>query len=234
MAGGTAAAARLLALAGALAAGGAAAQPARNLTPEQESAVEALVSRWIAAHPGEIRRALDPVRAAGVEDPDDGVLGNPEGDVLVAAFLDRGGAPSAASLPILVALAASDPGVRVSLKELPLLSSGSVGAALAAFASRRQGDAAFRAFEAAMLGTPGPADAASARSAAEKAGLDLARLDADAASPAAMDYLRRVRSLASGFGIGAAPTFLVGGAALVGTRGLAELREAVRAARAGR
>lgn len=201
------------------------------LTPAQEEAIESLVARWISENPGALRRALDPVRAAGVEEEGDGTLGNPRGDVAVVAFLDRGTAASVASLPLLAALAATDPGVRVVLKELPLVSRDSVSAALIAYAARAQGDTAFRGFEAALMAKPGPADAVKARAAAEQAGLDLAALDAKAAEPSAKAYLRRVRALSEELGINAVPTFLVGGRALVGAKSIDELREAVRAAR---
>ena len=201
------------------------------LTPAQEQAVEALVARWIAANPAAVRAAIDPVRAADIEDPSDGILGNPAGDLSMVVFVDRASAPSVASMPLLAALAATDPGLRIVLKELPLASRGSVDAALAAVAARRQGAEASRAFEAALMTSPGPADAASAARAASLAGLDAARLAADAADPDARAYLRRTRDLAAQLGVAATPTFLVGGRAIVGARGIDDLRAAVVAAR---
>ena len=206
-----------------------AAQPA--LTPAQQDAVDALVGRWIAAHPEALRQALDPVRAAGLEDPDDGTMGPALGDVAVVAFLDRASPASAASVPLLVALAAQEPHARLVFKELPLMSAQSVALARIAVAARKQGEKASVGFEAAMMVQPGPPDVNAALAAAARAGLDMERLRADAASPGVMDYLRRVRSEADGLGIRSTPTFLVGDKAMTGVQSLPALRAAVAAAR---
>jgi len=219
----------MLAAAPALAQGGNPGASVPALTPAQEAAVETVVARWIADHPAAVRRAIDPVRAAGVDDPDDVTAGNPAGDVSLVAFIDRGSPSGPAAVTVMMALVATDPGLRIVIKELPLLSQASVEAASVAFAAHRQGGKAALAFESVM--TTAPAGGASARAAAERAGLDPVRLTADASGPEARSYLRRTRELAGQLGIRAAPTFLVGTHAMVGLRGPDELREAILAAR---
>lgn len=169
-----------------------------------------------------------------VVDPEDAIIGNPGGDVTVVAFIDRESVHSKAAIPALVALAATDPGVRVALKELPLTSRSGVRAALAAAAARRQGEDAFRLFEAAMLANPGPPGEDAILLAASAAGLDLSRFAQDRADPALMDYLRRVRRLSVDLGVSGTPTFLVGPEALAGVRDVDTLRAAVARVRGTR
>jgi protein-disulfide isomerase len=174
----------------------------------------------------------DPVAAAGFIDPLDGILGNPNADVSVVAFIDRASAPSAASIPILVALAAGDPGVRIIIKELPLLSKASIEAAEVAVAARLQGTRAFVGFEIAMMKQGGPSDGLKATQAAASAGLDMVKLTQDLESHADPDYLLRTRAQAMALGVKGTPTFLVGDRALIGVQALSTLRAAVEEQRA--
>jgi protein-disulfide isomerase len=205
------------------------------LTPEQEAAVETIVARWMARHPDSRAMDRDPAGAPWLSDDGDGSLGRADARTTLVAFLDRGSAASSGELPVLAALAARDPDLRVVIKEMPLADGASVDAARAAFAARAQGASAYGRFEAASIDAGGARDGRAARAAAVAAGLDMARFDADAASSAALDYLRRTRAEAMALGVRATPTFLVGDRALVGARGMDGLRAAIaRAREAGR
>jgi protein-disulfide isomerase len=201
------------------------------LTSQQQDAIDAQIARWVAGHRDALRQALDPVLAAGLQDPGDGVFGPDNADVTIAAFIDRDSPASVASFPVLMAMAVTDPHLRILIKELPLLSAGSVAAARVAVAAHRQGMAATRAFEAAMVGQAGPADRTSALRAAARAGLAMVRLVADADSPETLTYLKRVRAQAGTLDIRSTPTFLIGGQALTGLQGTEALRAAVQASR---
>jgi protein-disulfide isomerase len=48
-----------------------------------------------------------------------------------------------------------------------------------------------------------------------------------------LDYLRRTRAMAAAIGVRATPAFLVGNRALLGARGMEDLRAAVADARRG-
>lgn len=146
------------------------------------------------------------------------------------AFVDRATPAGAAPMIPLVVLAATDPGVRVVIKELPLLSRQGVEAAKTALAAENQGGRAYRAFEAAML-RAGPASAATSEEAATRAGLDIPRLERDRMDPQVTARLRLVRAQADALGILATPTMLVGNHAMVGLRSIGDLRAAVATAR---
>ncbi len=178
--------------------------------------------------PPPVERNADPIADAGLIDPLDGILtsGNPK--ITVMAFIDRGSPSSVAAMPILIALVATDPRVKLVLKELPLVSQGSVDAARVAVAARMQGQTKFKAFEAAMLHQDRTADLEIALAAASAAGFNMAELSRDLKRPDILSYLKEVRSEAEKLHIEGTPTYLVGRQALVGLQGLARLRQAVK------
>lgn len=205
-----------------------------TLSPAEQAAVEQVIGQWVAAHPGEIRRALQGAGgqdAAAAADPSDGMLGNPSASVSVIALLDRASPQSRSMMPLLAVLAATDQDVRVIIKELPLLSADSVTAAVAAVAARRQGDAAFRMFEASLMADDAAPGEPALAAAAAAAHLDMPRFAADRADPAIRDYLRRTRAFAESIAVAATPVFLAGSALLPGVQTLESLRAAVSDAR---
>lgn len=207
------------------------------LTPAQEAAVEVIVERYLLSHPDVLRQAIATSAASlpvGLREAEDGFMGNPNGDVALMAFIDRNSLSSRLMMPVLVSLAATDPELGVIIKELPLISQGSVDAALAAVALRRQGDAVYYAFEAAFMMDPGPADSRFIEQVLTEVGADPARLAADLKDPSLREYLKRTRHLAQTIGIVGTPAFLVGETALAGETDIETLRAAIAAARKNR
>lgn len=200
------------------------------LSPAQAAEVDARIAAWVGTHPELLRRVLDPVRDAVPVDAEDGVLGRDGAAVTVVAFIDRGTPVGAQTVQQLAALVATDPGVRVVIKEMPLLPQ-SVAPAQAVTAARQQGREAAARFEAALIARPAATDSKDIEDAAAAAGLDLARLAADRSAAATMPYLRRIRRQAASLGVTAAPTLLIGNHSLVGMQDMERLRAAVAAAR---
>jgi protein-disulfide isomerase len=213
--------------------------------------LEAAVGRWVSEHPDEVKRILERAAAdkaaaeraaaedrvaptaASVVDKMDEAMGVGNGDVTVVAFIDRNDPASRSAVLALAALASSDPKIDIYIKELPLINEGSVAAAKAAVAVRKQDPKAARLFEAALLTSPLPLAADALSGAALKAGVDHDAWIADQADPSVMGYLVRTRDLASKIGLNGTPAFLVGKKALVGVQRIEVLRAAVAAERSG-
>ena len=96
----------------------------------------------------------------------------------IAAYCKR-------ALSDMLALIKSDPNLRVVLKEFPVLGEGSTEAAQVAVAVRMQDESGkkYLEFHQKLLGGRGQADRARALAAAKEAGVDMARLENDMASP---------------------------------------------------
>lgn len=208
------------------------------LSPSQEAAIEQLFSTWLERNPDAVLRAVEAARAAretvnGSIDPMDAIIGPREGaDVTLVAFVDRGSPSSRAAIPVLVALAAGDPGLRVVIKELPLASEASVASAATAVAARALGDTAFRTFEGSILGVTWPPSQAELATAATAAGLRDGAVGAARSDEAILAYLSRTRALASSLQVAGTPAFLIGRTGIVGLRTVDELAAAVADARA--
>ena len=99
------------------------------------------------------RRAVIENLDALQNDPDSPSLGNPDGDVVLVEFFDYRCPYCKVTAPRIQHLLATDPGLRVVMKELPILSEESVGAARAALAAAKQGR--YEAFHFALMEQPG-------------------------------------------------------------------------------
>jgi protein-disulfide isomerase len=146
-----------------------------------------------------------------VADPAAPVAGNPKGDVTIVAFLDYNCPYCKKSAPALEKLVREDGRIRLVYKDWPILSEGSVYGAKLALAAKRQGkyEEAHRALMA-LKGAKRPnadLDAAVAR-----AGIDMARLRADAAAGDGeiVALLKRNAAQAKGMGFPGTPVYLVG------------------------
>ena len=198
------------------------------------------VRGYLLAHPEVIPEAMEQLRTremsaavaanrpAIVEPFPGAVGGNPEGDVTVVAFMDYACGYCRASLPELAKLVASDPGVRIVYRELPILSEASGRAAQWSLAAAEQGK--FLPFHEALY-AGGPLNDASIASAAAKAGLDRQRARAAAASDAVTNEIGKNIATARAMGFNATPTWVIGDTVLSGLLGHDALIDAVKAAR---
>ena len=156
----------------------------------------------------------------------------PQGhDVTVVVFADYQ-CPFCRKLhPTLETLIEEDPKVKVVFRDWPVFGAGSEEAARAAIASTWQDKHA--AFNDAMMTMPGRVTSESIRAAADKAGVDWAKLEADLAAheDEIEGALRRNAQYAAMLGLQGTPAMLVGPYLIPGAIGVAGLREAVTLAR---
>jgi protein-disulfide isomerase len=161
-------------------------------------------------------------------------LGDPQGDVTLVEFFDYNCGFCKRALSDTLALVKDDLHLKIVLKEFPILGPGSTEAARIAIAVRMQDPDGrkYLAFHQELLGSPGSASREKALAAAKDQDLDLARIDADAASDEAGATLSEDMKLASALGFAGTPSYVVGGDVVLGAVGLAALKERIEKARA--
>lgn len=151
------------------------------------------------------------------------VLGNPQGTRTLVKFTDYGCTYCRASEADVQKLIASDPDLRVVIREWPIFD-GSEDAARMALAAARQGK--YASFYKAMFagGQPSPATVARA---AQVAGLDMARARADAATDAVAAELAQNMQLARALGFTGTPSWVAQGRIIQGAVGYDKLKAAL-------
>lgn len=160
------------------------------------------------------------------------VAGNPNGDVTVIEFFDYRCGYCKKVRADLVKLLDEDKGVRLILKELPILSAVSHEASTAALASLNQGQDHYWKFHQAMLAADSLDSDAIYDIAAEQ-GLDVARLKQDMKNPAIEGQLQKTHELAQTIGIDGTPAFIVGDKLEPGAISLDDMKALVAAQRSG-
>jgi protein-disulfide isomerase len=173
--------------------------------------------------------AIAAQQAALVSTKADQVVGNPNGDVTVVEFYDPRCPYCRQMLPVMAALVKADPQVRLVFKDIPILGPASVLESRALLAAQRQGGY-MRMQDAIMHSgtTPSPA---SLRAEAERLGMNGAQFDRDLVDPAIQARLDENLRLAAALHVEGTPAIVVGTRMLPGAVELAELQEAVGAAR---
>ncbi len=164
------------------------------------------------------------------DDPNAPVLGNPDGDVTVVEFFDYNCPYCKRAAPELEALIADDPNIRVVFREWPILGDGSVFAARAALAARKQ--AQYEAFHWELMNLRGRAEEASVLAAAERVGLDIDALRTDMDAPDVEEHITQSMRLADLLGFSGTPSFVIGDALVPGFVPIEELERFVSEARA--
>jgi protein-disulfide isomerase len=219
------------------------------LTPEQRTAIEALIRDTLIKHPDIIidavkaaqqqgpqaadntRKAIADNRVPLLADPDSPVGGNPQGDVTIVEFFDYRCPYCKEFEPTLETLLKEDGKVRVVYKEFPILGPASVLAAHVALVARAQGK--YGDFHRAMMAQKGKIDDTVVLRIAASAGLDMATLREAAASEAVDTIIKHNYALAQSLDIQGTPAFVVGGTLVPGVIDIAELRQLLAQARKG-
>lgn len=228
-----------------------AAPAASTFSPAQQAEIKALVKQYIADHPeiiGEAMQTLqdrqqqDQAAAATKEikahhdeifnDGENTVVANPKGDVTVVEFLDYHCPYCKAAMPRILDITKRDKGVRLVVKEFPILGPGSVLAARWALAARAQGK--YSAFHLAAMAYKGDLTESTLTTLATKAGLDAAKLSKTANSDEISSTLKSNLDLAQTLGIDGTPAFIIGDTLIPGAVPVEDLENAIKEARKNR
>ena len=228
---------------------------AENFSGGQRGEIETIVRNYLIAHPEVLEEAMAELnkRQAAAEaekheasveqnseaifnSPRGVVLGNKDGDVTFVEFFDYNCGYCKRAMTDMLDLMKSDSKLKVVLKEFPVLSQGSVEAAQVAVAVRMQdpGGKKYLDFHQRLLGGRGPADKARAIAAAKEAGLDVARIEKDLASPEVRATIEENFKLAESMGMNGTPSYVIGKQVVIGAVGLEGLKEKIGVARCGR
>jgi protein-disulfide isomerase len=228
---------------------------AQGFTDAQRGDIEAIIKSYLVAHPEVLEEAMNELQkrqtaaetakheagiaqnAEAIFDSPRGVtLGNKDGDVTFVEFFDYNCGYCKRAMGDMLDLMKNDPKLKVVLKEFPVLSEGSVEAAKVAVAVRMQDPTGkkYLDFHQKLLGGRGVADKARAMAAAKDAGLDVARIEKDLASPEVKATLAENMKLADDMGLNGTPSYVIGKQIVVGAVGLEGLKEKISTARCGK
>ncbi len=159
------------------------------------------------------------------------VAGNPDGDVTMVEFFDYNCGYCKRAFPDVQALIDSDKQLRVVIKEFPILGPGSLYAARAAIASKKQGK--YWDFHSALMNARGAVDEARTLAVAKEVGLDIEKLKKDMEADEVNEEIAEAQSLASRMGINGTPSFIIDDTLIPGALGLEELRKQIAEVREG-
>ncbi|MGI9481875.1 MAG: DsbA family protein [Hyphomicrobiales bacterium] len=153
------------------------------------------------------------------------VAGNPEGDVTMVEFFDYNCGYCKRAFPDVMKLIDSDPNLRVVIKEFPILGAGSVFAARAAIASKKQDK--YWEFHTAMMNARGSLNESRVINIAKKLGLDVDKLREDMEADVVRQEIAESHTLANRMGINGTPAFVIDDRLVPGALGYAELRKQI-------
>jgi protein-disulfide isomerase len=218
---------------------------AEPLSSDQVQQVERLIREYLLAHPEllvemsnrlraqqeqataqRVKEVLATRRAELVSDPNSYVAGNASGDVTVVEFFDYQCGYCKRVHPALTTLLERDRGVRLVLKELPVLGPGSEMAARAAVASLAQ-PGKYHAFHTALMQNQGSLDERTVLAVAGRVGLDVGKLTTDMKSDRVSSVINANRELAAALGVNGTPAFVIGDRLVPGAVSLERLLEMV-------
>jgi protein-disulfide isomerase len=228
---------------------------AQTFSDGQRGEIEAIIKNYLVTHPEVLEEAMAELNKRQAEaetekheasiaqnseaifnSPRNVTLGNKNGDVTFVEFFDYNCGYCKRAMADMLDLMKSDPKLKVVLKEFPVLSEGSVEAAKVAVAVRMQdpGGSKYLDFHQKLLGGRGQADKARALAAAKEAGLDVARIEKDLASPEVRATIEENFKLAESMGMNGTPSYVIGKQVVVGAIGLDGLKEKIGLARCGK
>ncbi|PYF03577.1 protein-disulfide isomerase [Rhodopseudomonas faecalis] len=226
-----------------------------SFSDAQRKEIESIVRGYLLSHPEVLeevsaelnkRQALaeaEKHKAAIAENADTifnsprGVtIGNRAGDVTMVEFFDYNCGYCKRAMLDMMELLKADPKLKVVLKEFPVLGPTSMEAAQVAIAVRMQDPTGqkYLDFHQKLLNGRGQADKARSMAAAKDAGLDMARLEKDMASPEVRATIEENFKLAEAMGMNGTPSYVIGNQVVIGAVGHSTLREKINIARCGK
>lgn len=159
------------------------------------------------------------------------VVGNPAAKITMVEFFDYNCGYCKRSLDDVVTLVESDSNLKLVLKEFPILGAGSVFAARAAIASKKQKK--YWEFHLAMMKNRGAINEEQVIAIAGEVGLDVDKLRADMDDPEVSATINESMELANAVGINGTPAFVIDDRLIPGALGLDGLRAQIAEVRDG-
>lgn len=179
----------------------------------------------------QIKGVLSKNRETIERDSNAPVLGNPEGGVTVVEFFDYNCPYCKRAVDDVKSLIQDDKDIRLVYREFPILGDGSVFAARAALAARKQGQ--YEEMHWALMSLNRAEEKTVLKTAGEL-GLDLEKLKSDMKAPEVDEHIQKSMQLAQMLGITGTPSFIIGDALGPGALPLEELQKMVAESRASK
>ena len=190
----------------------------QELERKQQVAEDAVRSDSLKALSSEIFRS-----------PDDLIGGNPKGKVTLVEFFDYNCGYCKRAFPDVMKMVDADKDLKLVMKEFPILGAGSVYAARAALASRKQGK--YWEYHVALMAHDGKIDESVADQIATASGLDVKKLKADMETDEVNQVIVRNMQLADSLKIQGTPAFIIDETVIPGAVGYEALAAAVKQVR---
>ncbi|MGH6800049.1 MAG: DsbA family protein [Methylocella sp.] len=220
---------------------------AESFSAGQKAEIEAIIKDYLLQKPEILHEAIGVLEAREkaaeakarekvVSDPsstlfspvNQAVIGDPKGKITLIEFFDYNCGYCKRALSDLARLMKDNPDLRVVLRDLPILSPGSVEAAKIANAFLRQFQGEkFWEFHQKLLGSRGPVGKAEALGVAKDLGADMDKLAKDAAAPGITSGIEESGKLAKSLRVTGTPTYVIGDDVAVGAVGYDELEAKV-------
>ncbi len=216
----------------------------------QQEAIGAIVKDYLMQHPEVVRDAMQELdrrqqvaeaeaKKANVAQYADllfnskrqVVLGNPEGDVTLVEFFDYNCGYCKRAHADMKRLMDEDKGLRVVLKEFPVLGPGSEEAAQVAVVVHQMAPEKYQAFFDELLMGRGEVNGARALAVATDIGLDPAAIKAKLKDPEVAATIGESYTLAQALGINGTPTYVMQGDVVVGAVGYDALKAKIKSVR---
>jgi len=160
--------------------------------------------------------------------PNQGIIGNAKGDVTVVEFFDYNCGFCQRAMDDMNALLKEDDNLRFVMKELPILSQGSVDASRISTAVYRLHPEKYAEFHNRLLGESGQKDGNRALRIAQQMKLDINALNEEAEKTSVLGAFREANELATNLGINGTPSYVIGDEVVFGALGVDVLREKIR------
>lgn len=174
----------------------------------------------------QVKTAIEKMKEQIFNDPQNAVLGNPNGDVTLVEYFDYNCPYCKQAVPDMENLMNTDPNLRVVMKEFPILSQESLQAArIAAAVVLAGGD--YRTFHVKLFETNGKVGKQDALKAAAAVGLDPAEIDKAAQDPQIAEIIQRAYAEAQALNITGTPSYVIGDTVMAGRVGEQQLRRMV-------
>jgi len=177
------------------------------------------------------RAAIAAMQDQIYNNPNEIVLGNPQGDVTLVEMFDYNCSYCRSAMPDMAKLLDTDPNLKIILKEFPILSQESVEVARIALAAHQAG-IDYWTFHTTLFTARGKVTKDTALDAAEAQGLSRVSLELDAQSDDINAIIQRSYEIAQAIGTTGTPTYLIGDEVIPGAIGIESLRDRIANMRA--
>ena len=219
---------------------------ARAFDEADRPAIESIIREYLLNNPElmlEVQQALEAKQQAEAKEkatqaltqnadiifksPNQGVAGNPNGDVTIVEFFDYNCGFCQRAMDDMNALIGEDKNLKFVLKELPILSESSVEASRISTAVYRLYPDQYADFHNALLGSQGTKDGNRALRVAQEMSLDINAINEEAKKPDVLGAFREANELATSLGINGTPSYVIGDEVVFGALGADVLREKI-------